>query len=64
MPALSTQTRIKIEGVDGLKTQLWFLVQDTLTGTVYATPKKYIWSRITIEQYIKRLNQNILALDT
>jgi hypothetical protein len=60
MPKLDNKMYFKLEALGSGKTEMWFEVRDTHAGKVYETPVQSIWSRYVYEEYVDKLNQNII----
>lgn len=57
LPSLEDDILIKINGFEVEKTFLYFEVFNTVTGEVYKTPKKTIWSYKVYSKYLESVNK-------
>ncbi len=58
-PLLTPAVKLKFPTSSKPSYNLQFLLQDTVTGKVYSTPKKTGWSNLIFANYISRLNDNL-----
>lgn len=58
---LINPVRVKTTGFFKEKTALSFEIQNTRTGDVYRTPKKYLWQKGFYSSYISNLNINLMS---
>ena len=63
MPEISQEVRLKIFGIKDETTEIYFEILDKKTAKLYRTPSKKIYGRRVHEQYIEKLNGNILGWD-
>ena len=60
LPPLEKTMTIKILNAHE-KSEIYFQIQNAKTGKIYLTPTKTLWPRNIIDDYFKKLNDNINA---
>ena len=63
MPEISREVRLRIFGIEDETTEIYFEILDKKTAKLHLTPSKTIYGRRVHEQYIEKLNGNILGWD-
>jgi hypothetical protein len=59
LPFIQKEMFIKIKGFETQKSTLYFEIFNTVSGDVYKTPEKNIWSKHIYKGYLEKLRENL-----
>jgi len=58
-PFIQKEMFIKIKGFETQKSSLYFEIFNTVSGDIYKTPEKNIWSKHIYKGYLEKLRENL-----
>ena len=59
LPSIQKEMFIKIKGFETQKSSLYFEIFNTVSGDLYKTPEKNIWSKHVYKGYLEELRENL-----
>lgn len=62
MPKLNKNIKIKFNNPEFINTDVYFLVQDTITTEIYETSRQKIWSRNWFIEYLSKINEGLFKV--